>query len=130
MEPDTWKRFREEHEEVHSALAHPSTVMGLLAMFPDVEGEDRPGHWGVRSTASVMTMRYLCIRCSHVIMLNHFIPFEATASYPALLGLNSKDVNHEAVSVGRMIVSDATQFALEHVHTEWFELPDVDPQAQ
>jgi hypothetical protein len=132
MEPDTWKEFRKEHEEVHSALVHPSTVMGLLAMFPDVESEDRPGHWGVRSTASVMTMRYLCILCSNVVMLNDFIPFRATENYPALLHFNPDDVNHEAVYIGRQIIQDATQFALEKIHTELFDLPDmpdVDPSA-
>jgi hypothetical protein len=126
MEPDTWKKFRREHEEVHSGLAHPSTVMGLLAMFPDEEAEDRPGHWGVRSTASVMTMRYLCILCSNVILLNDFIPFRVAENYPALLTFNPDDVNHEAVHVGREVIQDATQFALEKINTVLFEVPNPD----
>jgi hypothetical protein len=121
LEVETWKELRHEHEEVHSVLAHPSTVMGLLAMFPDEQGEDRPGHWGYRTSASVMTMRYLCILCSNVILFNDFIPFRENGYYPRLLRPDLKNVNHEAVMSGWLVIGEATGFALKHVRTEMLD---------
>jgi hypothetical protein len=117
VEAGLWKELRTEHEESHSILAHPSTIMGLLAMFPDEEGEDRPGHWGYCTSASVMTMRYLCLLCSNVILFNDFLPFRANGHYPALLAPDRKNSNHESVMCGREVITDATGFALRHLRT-------------
>lgn len=114
----SWQHIRQRHDDVYSILAHPSTTMGLLAMFPDEDGDDRPGHWGYRTNASIVTMKYLFTLCSNVIALNHFIPFNSNGSYPQLLEVDVEDVNHQALIGGWRVVTAAMSFVLENHETE------------
>ena len=114
----------EGDDALQSEHAHPSRWTGIFSMWPDTEGEDDwPAHWGRRTSASVITLRYLSVVCDNFIKINDFIPFEGHGCWSRLIERNMKDPVHQQIVAGRLIIDELQKFVSDRIQTEMFHVP-------